>query len=132
MAVLLIYFIEGVFLKKIFYFILFFISLSLQASEVIKGEGKITKVRIFANNHAVYNIDSVGFAVIYVDSLGDACESEGGKYGRVIISTDHALYQTVVAIALTAKASRSPVNIWHLDTCSLRNNAWDFSLLELK
>ena len=98
------------------------------SANVLKTSGYISKTRTFAKNLTSYNVNDTGLFVIYMDSLGGAC---GTHEKRVAISSDHPLYQTVVSTALAAKASKAKIELWHLDTCSQRYNAWDFALIDL-
>ena len=116
-------------MRKVLIILLTLISFEAFSANVIKATGQITKIRTFAKNYTTYNINDVGLTTIYVTSLEGAC---GSNQSRVVISTDHPLYQTVISKALMAKASNLTVEIWHLDTCSQRGIAWDFGLLELK
>lgn len=98
-------------------------------SEVTKVQGKVTNVWFFASNWSTYNAADVGLAAIYIDSedLLPGC-GEGGSE-RVVISTDHPLYDSVVSFALVAKTTGATVELWHLDTCSQRSNSWDFAVI---
>lgn len=101
----------------------------LVSAEVVQVSGKVKEVWLFSENYQTYSPSNVGLAIIYMDTLAGAC---GTNYRRVAISTDHPLYQSVVSTALTAKTTDASIEIWHLDTCTIRNNAWDFGLLKLQ
>lgn len=89
--------------------------------------GIVTKIRMFSNPDK-YDPSVRGFAFIYLDQLPGAC---GSAERRVAISTDHPLYSSVLSIAVVSKTTGSPINLWYLDQCTLRGNAWDFSYIEL-
>ncbi len=115
-------------MKKLIFLLLLIISFEAYSANVLKATGQISKIRTFAKNYTTYDINDVGLTVIYVDTLTGACDSDEK---RVAISTDHPLYQSVVSKALMAKASNLEIEVWHLDTCTQRNNAWDFGLIDL-
>ena len=78
------------------------------------------------NVHSKYAETGKGFAAFYIEGLTGSC---GGAEKRVGISTNHPLFNTVFSTMLAAKVSGQPVEIWHFNACTLRNNAWDFSVL---
>lgn len=115
---------------KIIAFILFpLISLQVHSANTVQTTGYISKIRTFSNGATTYNTNDIGITNIYVDSLAGAC---GSNEKRVAIGTDHPLYQSVISMALMAKASNLEIELWHLDTCTVRTNSWDFRLIELK
>ena len=115
---------------KIIAFILFpLISLQVHSANTVQTTGYISKIRTFTSGTATYNTNDIGITNIYVDSLAGAC---GSNEKRVAISTDHALYESVISMALMAKASNLEIEIWHLGTCTIRSNSWDFRLIELQ
>lgn len=90
--------------------------------------GVVTKIRMFSNPDK-YDPSARGYAFIYLDQLPGAC---GSAEKRVAISTDHPLYPSVLSIAVVSKTTGSPIDLWYLDQCTLRGNAWDFSYIELR
>lgn len=110
---------------KIFTFSFMLFSLAANAN-VVQVSGKVKEIWLFSKNYGTYNINDVGVAMIYMDSLQGAC---GTNNKRIAISTDHPLYQSVLSTALTAKTTDTTIRIWHLNTCSIRNSAWDFGLI---
>lgn len=111
-----------------FFIILIFFSSTVFA-DITQVRGEVTDIYLFTKNLAKYDVNDVGLAAIYINSpdLLPGCGSSGSK--RVIISTDHPLYQSVISLALTAKTTGKKVEIWHLNTCTQRYNSWDFSLI---
>ena len=95
-----------------------------------KVQGKVSEVWLFSKNYSTYNVNDVGLANIYLEGsvIEPAC---GTGARRVVISTDHPLYQSVVSMALMAKQTGKTVEIWHLDTCTQRSSSWDFGLMRL-
>jgi len=115
---------------KIIAFILFpLISLQVHSANTVQTTGYISKIRTFSNGATTYNTNDIGITNIYVDSLAGAC---GSNEKRVAIGTDHPLYQSVISMALMAKASNLEIEIWYLDTCTVRTNSWDFRLIEIQ
>lgn len=90
--------------------------------------GVVSKIRMFSNPDK-YDASARGFAFIYLEQLPGAC---GSEEKRVAISTDHPLYSSVLSLAVVSKTTGSPIDLWYLDQCTLRGNAWDFSYIELR
>ena len=114
-------------MKKILFLVMFLVSGACY-SDVLLVRGKINKVKVFSPTFGTYNVDDFGFAMLYMDELPVAC---GSNERRVGITTDHPLFEAVLSTALTAKATRSDVVLGYIDSCSIKNNAWDFSVLDL-
>lgn len=91
--------------------------------------GIVKKIRVFSQNPDAYIPSQEGRAYIYVDEVPGAC---GSNESRVAIGTDHPLFQSVVSLALVSKTTQTPVEIYYLDSCTMRGNAWDFSLITLQ
>ncbi len=91
--------------------------------------GKVTDIRVFSKNYGTYSVSDTGMAVVYVEGLAGAC---GTNEGRIAITSDHPLYQSVLSIALAAKMSQSDVEVAYIDKCTQRPSAWDFAVLRLK
>jgi len=115
--------------KLTLFILLPLMSIQVHAANTIRTTGYISKIRSFSNGASTYNTNDIGITNIYVDSLAGAC---GSNEKRIVIGTDHPLYQSVVSMALMAKASNLEIEIWHLDTCTVRTNSWDFRLIELQ
>ncbi len=74
------------------------------------------------------NYSQEALAHIYVAGLPPAC---GTGEGRVTLTKDNPQYKSIVATAMTAKASSMPVRVVYIGTCSIRSNSWDLSIIEL-
>lgn len=96
---------------------------------VVQRTGKVKEIWLFSNNYDSYSTNETGVAIIYMDELDGACNT---PEKRVAISSDHPQYKAVVAAALQAKALSAPVELWYVDKCTVRYNAWDFALFRIK
>jgi hypothetical protein len=117
-------------MNKVIFALILFCAPAVVSAAVTPVKGLVKDVWIFSKNYSTYNTNDIGLANIYVDSpeLGPACGVEGAPR-RIAISTDHPLYQSVLSMVLTAKTTDKKVEIWHLDTCTLRSSSWDFGLI---
>jgi hypothetical protein len=115
-------------LTKYIVFSIFFFIVGDACGEILKVRGKITDIQMFNSNYTVYDPNGRGLVGFYMSELSPAC---GGGIRRVVISSDHPLFNSVVSAALTAKAMNKEIALWHLDTCSLRGNSWDFALFQV-
>lgn len=106
------------------------LTVSAQA-ETVKVKGQVMDVMIFASNYQSYSSSDVGLANIYIDSpeMKSPCES-GATSGRIAISADHPLFDSVVSMAFIAKTTGKKVEMWHTGTCTLRSSSWDFALIK--
>ena len=86
-------------------------------SGVVNVVGTITQIKMFP-------VQGGGAVVLYMDELQPACAE--GNPGRVLISTDHPLFNAVLSTALAAKTTKDLVEIGYVDQCSTLSNAWDF------
>jgi hypothetical protein len=92
--------------------------------------GAITEIQTHSASRNPYNTNSLGWTFIYMDELpisnGAGC---GTGQNRVIITSDHPLYNTVVALATAAKLSGGLVTLHYLEECTIVTNAWNFSIM---
>jgi len=90
-------------MNRLFIILMLFSSNVFAEIKQIKGE--VTDIDLFAKTPSKYDVNDVGLAAIYINSpdLLPGCGNSGEK--RVIISTDHPLYQSVISLALTAKTT---------------------------
>lgn len=107
-----------------------FVLLMPAYAETVKVRGVVSDVMIFASDYQNYNTDDIGLANIYIDSpeMTSPCTS-GASSGRIAISTDHPLYDSVVSLAFVSKTTGKRVEVWHTGTCTLRSSSWDFALI---
>ena len=120
----------GVIMKAFFSGIFISLFVSPAFSGTVTVSGAVTDIWMFSGSYTSYNPNDIGLANIYLDSadLEPACGVEGAPR-RIAISTDHPLYNSVVSLALMAKTTGKKVQIWHLETCTLRSSSWDFGLI---
>lgn len=90
--------------------------------------GKITRIQLFSSDFSNYNVSAPAFVTIYLDELPPAC---GTGERRVILGPDHPLFSSVYSTALAAYHAGDSVRVWYFNTCTLRPNSWDFSLLQI-
>lgn len=115
---------------SIFYLTLF--SFSVTAAERVSITGLISKVQIMGVTTNPYTVSGDAIAMIYSDSLPNACASTGSNRNRVAISSNHPAFSIVVSAALAAKLSGQTVQLSYLTECTLPGNpAWDFAILTL-
>ncbi|MCE2027959.1 hypothetical protein [Sessilibacter corallicola] len=115
-------------MKRFFLLLVLAISAAPSFAQTTRVTGLISDIWFFSNNFSTYNqAGDTALAVFYIDSpeLLPAC---GDGPPRIAISTDHPLYDSVVSAALAAKISQKRVQMWHLPTCNIRENSWDFAL----
>mgnify|MGYP000592642784 CR=1 FL=1 len=79
-----------------------FLSDSILAGTV-SHTGTVTDIRVFSLNYGTYDTGGAAMAVFYVSDMQGAC---GTAEGRVGISSDHPLYQSVLSMVLAAKSNR--------------------------
>ena len=96
--------------------------------EAQEAEGLIKKIQFTAKTYATYDTSAIGMAFVYLDELPPAC-GDNDANRRFVISTDHALYNSVVSSALAAKASGQSIRVRYIAECNIWGNAWDFSIL---
>ena len=90
--------------------------------------GKVDKIILHADEWNVYNPNDTGILSLYLVGMPKSCGSDDGL-GRVVITSDHPLFQSVISLALTAKISDKNLTVHYLDTCKTRSQAWDFGLV---
>ena len=115
------------FLKKCLLFLLSLSSLTHAAGAAFH-DGKVTEIGSFPKTYGSYSEQAEGLLAIYIDGLPPGC---GSGIGRVVIGVDHPIYNSVLAIALYAKASGSTVTVSYFEECTLRGNSWDLAYLQV-
>lgn len=98
------------------------------ASNAASHRGLVEKVDLHSNSWTQYNPNDKGMLSIYIQGLPKACNDAEGL-NRVIIESDHPLFDGVLSLALAAKLSDTPITINYLSTCNVRNGAWDFGYI---
>jgi len=98
-----------------------------------KVQGKIADVYLFSDDWETYNTQDTGIAAIYMtpSSGWELLPGCGTGQRRILISTDHPLFNSVVSTVLTAKVTGQTVELWHLTKCTIRTNAWDFGVIRV-
>ena len=96
--------------------------------DVITHTGKVTKVVAFPYAYDNYNESQKGLLAIYVEGLPKGC---GGGQERIVIGVDHPIHDSVLSIALMAKASGTEVNIAYFNACTIRSESWDLAYLTI-
>jgi len=116
-------------MKKIVLIILFatFPAFS-NAGQITEIQGTITRIDAAQENYGTYSDQNRGLALIVISGLSTTgC----GNTGRVAINVNHQMYETVLALAMTAQATNRTVTVGYIDTCTVWPNAWDISYLYL-
>ena len=120
-------------MKKIL--LIFICSLTAFSSSVIATSyghsGKVLKIDLHNDNWGTYDVNDKGVLSLYIEGLPKSCNQSNGL-NRVVITSDHALFDAVLSTALAAKLSGKKVHIQYLDTCKTRGHAWDFGFLSLR
>lgn len=93
--------------------------------------GKIQKIDIHAQNWSGYNPNDLGFMSLYIEGMPKSCNQPNGM-NRVVITTDHPLYDSALSVAIAAKMADKSVYVHYLETCNLRSGAWDFGYISLR
>jgi len=88
-------------------------------------KGKVQRVWTHSSAYSTYDTTSPGLFMVAISGMPKACGHVHG-FGRFVIDESHPLYETVVSIVLSAKATNSDVWVNYLDTCNIRFNSWDF------
>lgn len=112
-----------------FAFLLFFaFSSSVLGAEVKTHVGKVTKVAAFPHAYGNYDENQKGRLTIYVEGLPNGCNT---GHPRVVIGVDHPLHDSVLSIALMAKATGKEVTLAYFDDCTIRSESWDLAYITL-
>ena len=113
---------------------LFLILLSLAtAFKVHAGShfGKITKFDLHSDNWSKYDVNDVGILSFYVEGLPNSCNQENGL-NRVVITTEHPLFNAVLSTVISAKTLDRALYVNYLDSCKVRDRAWDFGYIGVR
>ncbi len=109
-------------------FILFFVSNFVFSASII---GKVEKIDVHGNSWGNYNPNDLGVLSLYIEGMPKSCNDPNGN-NRVVITSDHPLFNSVLSIALAAKMSGRNLYVQYLDTCNTRAGAWDFGYVSLR
>ena len=90
--------------------------------------GNVQKIDIHSDHWNTYDPTDLGFLSLYIEGMPVSCGQSNGL-NRVVITTDHPLFESVLSVALTAKATASKLKVHYLDTCNTRDAAWDFGYI---
>lgn len=115
-------------MRIIFLIVICMFSITVHAAKY-SATGVVQDIKMFSENPNIYNTEQLGRVFIYLNELPKACAS---NEKRIAISSNHPLFDSVLSVALVSKTTQTPVEIWYLDSCSQRSNAWDFSIMILK
>src|SRR5690606_24804125 len=74
--------------------------------------GKVTEIASFPKVYGNYSNQAGGLLAIYVEGLPSGC---GNGLGRVVIGVEHPMYESVLSIALYAKASGNIVEVSYFE-----------------
>lgn len=91
--------------------------------------GAVTQVGTALDSWGTPDVNQKGVFTFNVGGLPKAC---GSGYGRIVIPTDHPLYNTVVSMVLSAQAQKRSVIANYLNSCTYRSNSWDFGTLSIQ
>ena len=111
-------------MKKLLILLSLLVPTLSHAADTAGFTGKITDIVTFPNDYGSYNESVKGLLAIYIDGLPKGCET---GVNRVLISVDHPLYESVLSMALYAKASNSDVKVLYFTECTMRTNSWDLA-----
>lgn len=114
---------------RVVVFALLCLPMFVQGAEMSSQIGKITDIVSFPKSYGQYSESEKGLLGIYVEGLPKAC---GSGNTRVVIGVDHPIYQSVLSMALYAKASGSQVKVQYFESCTLRSDSWDLAYFVLK
>lgn len=92
--------------------------------------GDIDNIQINGQNFDPYSPTGNAVLFIWMDELPIACGNSNG-FKRMVITSDHPAYQSVLSIALTAQATQKPVTVSYIDECTQWSSAWDFATLKI-
>ena len=92
--------------------------------------GKVQKIDLHGKSWQNYNPNDKGVLSLYIEGMPKSCDQTNGL-GRVVIETDHPLFESVFSVALAAKLSDKNVYVHYLNSCNTRSSAWDFGFLSL-
>jgi len=99
------------------------------AVEFVEATGKVTRMITSTDNYTTaYDVTDRGTFIFEVENLPNGCT---GNPGRVIITSDHKLYSTVVAMIVSAKSMDKNVYVLALKPCSNNPSAFDFGSLAI-
>lgn len=93
--------------------------------------GKIEKFDLHNDKWNRYDVNDIGILSIYIEGMPKSCNQETGL-NRVVITSDHALFNVVFSTVLTAKAMDRKLYVNYLNSCKTRDKAWDFGFIGLK
>lgn len=93
------------------------------AGNLVPVKAKVTKVSGHTSSFTTYTESEKGVFFIFMEDLPNAC---GDGMGRVAISHEHPLFETVVSVALLARTTGEPIEMAYIDKCTVRENSWDF------
>lgn len=115
-------------MKKYLLLILMASIVNISYAARLEVTGIVKKIKIFSSNPDIYNPNDKGLLMIYMDELPVACET---PEKRVVITSDHPLFESVLSTALVSKTTQKPIELSYINTCSQKSNAWDFAIIEL-
>lgn len=116
------------FIKFNMFIFLFSLSCDLFGAEVLTHTGKVTQVVAFPHSYGSYNESVKGRLTIYVEGLERACNN---GHPRVVIGADHPIHDSILSIALLAKASQKEVTVAYFNECTVRSQSWDLAYIAI-
>jgi hypothetical protein len=114
------------FKKGVLFALMFYCSHAYSAAVT----GYVTKINLHSDSWSTYNVSDKAMMSIYVEGLPPGCNKVGGD-SRVVITTDHPLYNSVYSLVLSAKVSGKKIRVEYLSTCTHRADGWDFGYISL-
>ncbi len=93
--------------------------------------GKVEKIDLHGDNWGTYSNTDIGIMSLYVEGMPKSCNQTNGK-NRVVIQSNHQLFNSVLSAALAAKIADKEITIHYLNSCSIRSGAWDFGYISIK
>lgn len=108
--------------QVVFLFLMLFGSV-VHSAELVEHKAKVTRISGHSNTYTSYSESENGVFFIFMEGLPNAC---GNGMGRIAITHNHPLFSTVVSAAMLARTTGEPMTIVYLNSCTVRNNSWDF------
>lgn len=98
-------------------------------TELGSHKGTITQIAAFPHDYGKYDENQKGRLTLFIEGLPPGC---GDGLPRVVIGVDHPMYDSVLSIALLAKASETKVSVAYFKECTLRENSWDLANITIE
>lgn len=113
--------------------LLTFSSINVLAGTMGQTGSAIGGITIIPENRSNMTLEDAvkgrSIAILDLPSVPKSCNT---NYNRVAIRSDHPMYDSVLAVALTAKSTGKQVHAAYFHTCSVYGNAFDLYYFAIK